>query len=248
MARLAWVSSDLLHSLCILKSSWGCINLITCHSWQSRAAADALLPRPLGILLEEREARCVCLHCSCSFLPPRPAAGSLSGLVVPGESGRAFLSRELLWGTRDERGLSNTAAACRPQGPWVTHWDVSFCIQLDRVRRELEAICAGFDGRQVNWVLCKASRMQWVFLRVTGLLPWLLIYICFLHPNKYFQIGYTSDNPPEAQSLQSWKFTSPFSVPRYKQIITLLIFGGAAQKSNIRKFPNTKIIWNPLNS
>lgn len=112
MARLAWVSLDVLQSLCILKPSWGCVNPIACHSWQSRTAADALLPRPLGILLEQREARCVCLLCSCSFLPPGllVVAGSLSALAASGESGRAFLSRALLWGTRDERGLPNAAA------------------------------------------------------------------------------------------------------------------------------------------
>lgn len=72
MARLAWVSLDLLHSLCILKLSWDCINPIACCLWQGRASADELL-LPLSGPCWKRESRCVCLHCSCSFLPPRPA-------------------------------------------------------------------------------------------------------------------------------------------------------------------------------
>lgn len=74
---------------------------------------------------------------------------------------------------------------CIPKPSWdyinlMDHWDASLCLHLYREWRELGAVCAGFGDRQVNWVLCKASKMQQVFLSMTGLLSWLL----FLHPNK----------------------------------------------------------------
>lgn len=58
-------------------------------------------------------------------------------------------------------------AACRPQGSLR-----SFLLPPSSWGEgELEAVCAGFDGRQVNWVLCKASKMQQVILSRTALLP-----------------------------------------------------------------------------
>lgn len=185
----------------------------------------------------------LCLPALLLLIPsPRPAAGCWQPVCFGsvGRIGQSLPEQSAALGhTRWTWAPKRSCCADHKDHGWPTEMLPFACT---RVRRELEAVCAGFDGRQVNWVLCKASKTQRVFLSVTGLLPWLL----FLHPNKYFQIGYANDNL-EAQSLQSWKFTSPFSVPRYKQIITLLIFGSATQKSNIRKFPNTKIIWNPLN-
>lgn len=62
---------------------------------------------------------------------------------------------------------SPAAAACRPQGSMR-----SFLLRPSSWGEgELEAVCAGFDGRQVNWVLCKASKMQQVILSRTALLP-----------------------------------------------------------------------------
>lgn len=73
------------------------------------------------------------------------------------------------WACKMNVDFPSAAAAYRSRGPWRTCLDAGLCLYpWRRGRKELEAVCVGVDSRQVNWVFCKAFKMQRGFLSVTG--------------------------------------------------------------------------------